>query len=155
MKSPAPRPAPGEIRSDALYTLPEVRRRLGWGNRSWWAARDGGLPAIAFRGKLYVRGADVLAFFGRLERERLAADSVVVNVPPQKSRDAAGKVREVFDEQAKERQVEHGGTAPGKNTSGKRTGSDARDAAGKALAAPVPAAGDGDQGGQGDGGPTP
>ena len=49
----------------------------------------------------------------------------------------ADKAREYYDKAAKERQKEHGGTAPGKqkNTSGKLTGSDgdARDAAGKAL----------------------
>ena len=49
----------------------------------------------------------------------------------------ADKAREYYDKAAKERQKDHGGTAPGKgkNTSGKLTGSDgdARDAAGKAL----------------------
>ncbi|MEN6404838.1 MAG: hypothetical protein ABFC77_00045 [Thermoguttaceae bacterium] len=46
------------------------------------------------------------------------------------------KARDYYDKQAKERQKEHGKTAPGKNTSGKVTGSDsgdARDAAGKAI----------------------
>jgi hypothetical protein len=47
------------------------------------------------------------------------------------------KARELFDKRAKDRQKEHGGTAPGKpkNTSGKTTGSvqDARDEAGKAV----------------------
>jgi len=70
VKPPAHRPAPGEIRGDALYTLAEVRRRLGWGTRSWWAARDAGLAATAFRGKLYVSGADVLAFFAQLAGEQ-------------------------------------------------------------------------------------
>jgi len=45
----------------------------------------------------------------------------------------AARARELYDQQAKERQREHGKTAPGKNTSGKFTGSDARDAAGKAV----------------------
>jgi hypothetical protein len=49
----------------------------------------------------------------------------------------ADKVRDYHDERAKERQKEHGGTAPGKNTGGKPSTSDsgkARDAAGKAAA---------------------
>ena len=47
------------------------------------------------------------------------------------------KVRDWYDQKAKERQTEHGKTAPGKrkNTPGKLTGSvgDARDEAGRAV----------------------
>lgn len=48
----------------------------------------------------------------------------------------AARARKMYDDAGKKRQREHGGTAPGKvkkNTSGKFTGSDARDQAGKAF----------------------
>ncbi|MCE5268909.1 MAG: hypothetical protein LLG00_13605 [Planctomycetaceae bacterium] len=48
----------------------------------------------------------------------------------------ADNIRDYYDKQAKQRQKEHAGTAPGKNTGGKSTTSDsgkARDAAGKAV----------------------
>lgn len=64
-----PKPT-GSIRTDEILPLPELKRRLGWGEHAIRQARRKGLRLIGFgRGK-YALGADVLAFFERLAAEQ-------------------------------------------------------------------------------------
>ncbi|HBO43750.1 MAG TPA: hypothetical protein DD670_07430 [Planctomycetaceae bacterium] len=52
----------GEIRSDALYTLDEIRRRLGLGSHAVREARRRGLPVRKIGRKCFVLGRDILDF---------------------------------------------------------------------------------------------
>jgi len=70
VKAPAKRPAPGEIRGDALYTLAEVAKRLGTGWRGRWELEKAGLRTVTFRGKKVCLGRDVLALFEKLAGEQ-------------------------------------------------------------------------------------
>ena len=90
--------------------------------------------------------AKAKAVYEKLAKERQRASggkhkAVMANLPqPDKgaARDKMGKARgiEYEKKRAKERQKQHGGTAPGKNTGGKPATSDSgksRDKMGKAL----------------------
>lgn len=69
----AHRPGPtGEpVRADELLPWSALHTRLGWGSRTVAKARAGGLRVLAFGGRLYVKGADVIAF---LDAHPLAGD---------------------------------------------------------------------------------
>ena len=56
----------GGIRADEILPLPTLKRRLGWGNRSVSQAQRDGLRCIAYGRQKFVRGHDLLDFFGRL-----------------------------------------------------------------------------------------
>jgi hypothetical protein len=60
----AHRPGPsGEpIRADELLPWSALHARLGWGSRTIAKARAEGLRVLAFGGRLYVKGADIIAF---------------------------------------------------------------------------------------------
>jgi hypothetical protein len=57
---------PGTIEPGVMYTLPEFRRRVGWGLYATRTARRNGLRVIRTAGRVYVRGDDALAYFDRL-----------------------------------------------------------------------------------------
>jgi len=59
--------APGEIRSDCLYRLAELKRRLAWGEHAVRQARKAGLRLRRFGREKYALGQDVLDFFKRLD----------------------------------------------------------------------------------------
>jgi hypothetical protein len=56
----------GSIRADEILPLREAARRLGWEQKTIRRAQREGLRAIPFGRLKYVRGADVLEFFGKL-----------------------------------------------------------------------------------------
>jgi hypothetical protein len=56
----------GPVEAGAVYPLPVLRKRLGWGNRTAAQAQRDGLKATRYGHVKYVLGADVLAFFARL-----------------------------------------------------------------------------------------
>ncbi len=63
--------APAVIRAGEVYSLAELRRRLGWQEHAVRQARAAGLPLITFGRQKFCLGTDVLAFFQRLgERQR-------------------------------------------------------------------------------------
>ncbi|MFA7462984.1 MAG: hypothetical protein WCY59_07570 [Anaerovoracaceae bacterium] len=64
MKAAQKKPAlaPGEIRGDGMYTLQEIRERLGLGTYALREARRRGLPVRRIGRRAYVLGKDLLAF---------------------------------------------------------------------------------------------
>ena len=60
----------GEIQANSVLSATEFRRRLGWGAKSYRAAKRRGLRTVRFARREYVLGADVLAFFGRLAEDQ-------------------------------------------------------------------------------------
>ena len=52
----------GEIRADGMYTLAEIRARLGLGPYALREARRRGLPVRKIGRRSYVLGKDILAF---------------------------------------------------------------------------------------------
>ena len=66
-----PQQAPGIIDPKALYTLPALRRELGWGSHTMRRARRAGLPVRYEGSRAYAIGEDVVAYIrenGRLSR---------------------------------------------------------------------------------------
>lgn len=60
--SPQKLTSPGEITPGNLYTIQEVRRRLGWTLNAYHRARRAGLP-VRYMGKRgYVGGSEVIEF---------------------------------------------------------------------------------------------
>ena len=57
---------PSSIRTDELLLVREACRRLGWQRKTLAHAKAEGLRTIKFGRFCYVRGADLLEFFGRL-----------------------------------------------------------------------------------------
>jgi len=55
------------VHRDELYSLQELRHRLGWAEHAMRQARVAGLKTILFGSKKYVLGSDVLDFFERLK----------------------------------------------------------------------------------------
>jgi hypothetical protein len=60
------RRAPAVVRSGELYSLTELRRRLGWGEHYVRTARVAGLRLVTFGRQKYCLGEDVLSFFRKL-----------------------------------------------------------------------------------------
>lgn len=54
--------APGLVSSDCLYTLDEIRDRLGLGQAAMRQARRAGLPVRKIGRRRYVLGRDLLAY---------------------------------------------------------------------------------------------
>ncbi|MCE5268287.1 MAG: helix-turn-helix domain-containing protein [Planctomycetaceae bacterium] len=52
----------GEIHADGMYTLAEIRARLGLGTYALREARRHGLPVRKIGRRSYVLGKDILAF---------------------------------------------------------------------------------------------
>ena len=67
------RRVPAVIRTGELYSLAELRRRLGWAEHAVRQARIAGLRLVVFGRAKYALGSDVLKFFERLA-ERQAGD---------------------------------------------------------------------------------
>jgi len=61
-KTPPRRTLPGEIRSDAVYTLYEFKRRSGMQDWAFRAARRKGLQVLRLGRNGYVHGADWIKF---------------------------------------------------------------------------------------------
>jgi hypothetical protein len=57
-----PQPIPGPIFSDALYRAEELKARMGWKDAAFRAACRKGLKIHRCGKRVYVTGADVLAF---------------------------------------------------------------------------------------------
>ena len=57
-----PDAAAGEIHADAMYTLAEIRARLGLGTYALREARRHGLPVRKIGRRSYILGKDILAF---------------------------------------------------------------------------------------------
>jgi hypothetical protein len=68
--SPPAREPAAVIRADELYSLAELRRRLGWAEHAVRQARLAGLRMVVFGRAKYVLGSDVLAFFARLAEQQ-------------------------------------------------------------------------------------
>jgi hypothetical protein len=70
VKTPHPhKPAkrsPAVVRAGEVYSLAELRRRLGWQEHAVRMARAAGLRLVTFGRAKYCLGEDVLAFFKRL-----------------------------------------------------------------------------------------
>ena len=64
-KAKAPPPL-GVIRSDEVYLLAEVRRRLGWQEHAVRQARKAGLRVRRFGRQDFILGHDLLVFFSEL-----------------------------------------------------------------------------------------
>lgn len=64
-----PGPAPGVISLQEIYTLAEVRKRLGWRAHSLREARRLGLRVIRFGRAKYVTGRDLANFFAALAQD--------------------------------------------------------------------------------------
>jgi hypothetical protein len=78
MKTPhkPQRRPPAVIRSGEVYTLAELRRRLGWAEHGVRQARIAGLRLVTFGRQKFVLGDDALEFFRRLaERQQAQTDS--------------------------------------------------------------------------------
>lgn len=58
--------SPAVVRAGEVYSLAELRRRLGWAEHAVRQARLAGLRLITFGRAKYVLGEDVLEFFKRL-----------------------------------------------------------------------------------------
>ena len=56
---------PGEVRADALYTLDEIRHRLGLGQAALRMARRAGLPVRTIGRRRFVLGKDLIQFVER------------------------------------------------------------------------------------------
>lgn len=56
------RTTPGEISGDSLYTLAEIKARLGLGVHAMRAARGKGLVVRRMGRRSYVLGRDIIAF---------------------------------------------------------------------------------------------
>jgi hypothetical protein len=67
---PAKRGPAAVIRADAVYSWPELRRRLGWLEHSGRQARVKGLRLVTFGRAKYALGSDVLKFFERLAEQQ-------------------------------------------------------------------------------------
>jgi len=59
----------GEISADGMYTLAEIRRRLGLGIYAMREARRQGLPVRKIGRRSYVLGRDVLDYAAGARRE--------------------------------------------------------------------------------------
>jgi hypothetical protein len=57
--------APGAIVPDAIYRLDEVKARMGWRDAAFRAAVRAGLKTHRSGKRLYVLGADLIAFVTR------------------------------------------------------------------------------------------
>lgn len=57
-----PNAAAGEISADGMYTLAEIRARLGLGTYALRKARRHGLPVRKIGRRSYILGKDILAF---------------------------------------------------------------------------------------------
>jgi hypothetical protein len=64
--------APAVVRAGEVYSLVELRRRLGWGQHYVRQARVAGLRLVTFGRNRYVLGSDVLDFFARLAARQQA-----------------------------------------------------------------------------------
>jgi hypothetical protein len=63
-------PETGVIRAGELYTLTELKRRMGLGDSGWRELRDRGLQSVLIGKKTCVLGADVLRLVREMSRER-------------------------------------------------------------------------------------
>ena len=78
MKRPTERPDKtpaigyGSIHASEVLPLREAARRLGWEQKTIRRAQREGLRAITFGRFKYVRGVDVLDFFGQLAEQQAA-----------------------------------------------------------------------------------
>jgi hypothetical protein len=73
MKRPldkAPPPAFGSIVAGEIVLVRELCRRLNWERKTLSHAKQEGLITIRFGRSDYVRGDDVLAFFGKLAEQQ-------------------------------------------------------------------------------------
>ncbi len=73
-----PNTVAGEISADGMYTLAEIRARLGLGTYALREARRHGLPVRKIGRRSYVLGKDVLAFAAGRKTDQSDADSAVV-----------------------------------------------------------------------------
>jgi hypothetical protein len=55
-------PAPGFIEPANLYTLDEVRARLGWKEQAFRTARRQGLRILRHGNRGFVRGSEIIRF---------------------------------------------------------------------------------------------
>jgi hypothetical protein len=53
---------PGQIGASDLYTITEIKRRLGLNSWTMWKARRRGLKVYKISRRLYVLGKDFIAF---------------------------------------------------------------------------------------------
>lgn len=53
----------GTIRACGRYSIKEVKRVMGWGDWAWREARGAGLRVLYLRGRAFVRGDDLIAYF--------------------------------------------------------------------------------------------
>ena len=60
----------GTISEAEVYTLAELKRRLGWKEHATRQARRAGLEITRFGAKKFVTGRAVLAFFAKLAEQQ-------------------------------------------------------------------------------------
>jgi hypothetical protein len=67
--------APAVVRAGEVYSLAELRRRLGWQEHAVRQARVNGLRLVTFGRQKYCLGEDALAFFRKLaDRQHAPTD---------------------------------------------------------------------------------
>ena len=66
--------APAVVRAGEVYSLAELRRRLGWQEHAVRQARVNGLRLVVFGRAKYCLGSDVLKFFERLADRQAAGN---------------------------------------------------------------------------------
>lgn len=59
----------GTILADELYTIDELKRRLGWGDHAWRTARREGLPVRRIGKRGYVSGRAVIEWIESAGKE--------------------------------------------------------------------------------------
>ncbi len=72
----------GEISADGMYTLAEIRARLGLGRYALREARRHGLPVRKIGRRSYVLGKDILAFAAGRRTDQSDADGASVDEQP-------------------------------------------------------------------------
>jgi hypothetical protein len=63
-------PAPGEIHPDVIYRVDEFKSRMGWRNAAFRSACRQGLKTHRVGKRVYVTGADAIAFVTRPRGEQ-------------------------------------------------------------------------------------
>lgn len=67
--------SPGVMSVTEIYRSDEFRRRAGFNDFAWRAARKAGLPVVSVGRKLFVRGTDWEKFLGRIASGEITLDT--------------------------------------------------------------------------------
>lgn len=64
-----PLKAAGPLRADEYYPKAELQKRSGWGDSALRSARRDGLRPIYANGRVFFKGADVIAYLDKVAAE--------------------------------------------------------------------------------------